>query len=558
MQEEAEGPAVRAHSALESADTQLQSCKQEERVEGPASSQYINLRSLSFVLILVALSFSVFCVAIDNIIIATAIPRITDDFKTINDIAWYGSGYLLPTCAFQLLSGKLYSRYSAKWIFLAALFIFEVGSLISAVAPSSTAFIVGRAIAGVGAAALFTGSLVIVATIVPPEKAPAFQSINAATFGVASAVAPVIGGAFTDYVTWRWCFYINLPIGAVSGALVLFVLKIKPPKHEPASFAKVLWSLDLLGLVFFLPSIVSFLLAMQWGGIEYSWSDWRVIVVLVFFAVLFVAFLVDQALMGANATIPARFAKQRTIAAVCWYNIFTFGSFNTAFYFMPLYFQGIKATTAEESGVRTIPLVVVQVIVIVITGIVSAKIGHYVPFFIASVVVASVGVGLLTTWQVDSGPGMWVGYQIIIGLGFGMGLQLFATAVGAALPDEDIPTGMALTTMAQFFGASIFLGVGNNVFSTKLIGYVDELKIPGINGHDISLAGATTLRDLVPPQYLPQVLEAYMEALRWTFRISLILITLAIFGAVGMEWKRVRGHEPDEKSITDRSGDVKS
>lgn len=110
----------------------------------------------------------------------------------LSQLIRYGSGYLLPTCAFQLLSGKLYSRYPAKWVFLGALFLFELGSLISAVAPSSAVFIVGRAVAGVGAAALFTGSLVIVATIVPPEKAPAFQSVNAATFGVASAVGPVV------------------------------------------------------------------------------------------------------------------------------------------------------------------------------------------------------------------------------------------------------------------------------------------------------------------------------------------------------------------------------
>ncbi|KAI5855061.1 major facilitator superfamily transporter [Durotheca rogersii] len=513
-----------------------------ERPTADAPSQYVDVKSLSFILVLVALSLSLFCVAIDNIIIATAIPAITDEFHAINHIGWYGSGYLLPTCAFQLLSGKLYSRYAAKWIFLGALFLFEVGSLISAVAPSSAVFIVGRAIAGVGAAALFTGSLVIVATIVPPEKAPAFQSVNAATFGVASAVAPLIGGAFTDNVTWRWCFYINLPIGGVSAPLVLFLLKTRTPAHTAASLGQVLWNLDLLGLVFFLPSIICFLLAMEWAGIQYDWSDWRIIVVMVFFGVLLVAFVADQFFMGEDATVPVRLAKQRTIAAVSWYNMFSFGAFNTAFYFIPLYFQGIKNTSAEDSGIRMIPLVVVQVVVIVITGILSAKSGHYVPFFVASCTVAAVGLGLLTTWGVDSSAGEWVGYQVLIGFGLGMGMQLFATAVSATLPDTDVPTGMALTTMAQFFGASIFLGVGNNVFATKFIGYVDALRIPGLDGHTLVSAGATTLRDAVPAEYLPQVLDAYMDALTWTFRISLILECLAIFGAVGMEWKRVRGH----------------
>ncbi|KAK7932028.1 MFS general substrate transporter [Apiospora marii] len=279
-------------------------------------SQYMDVKSLPFILILVALSLSLFCVGLDNIIIATAIPAITDEFHAINHIGWYGSGYLLPTCAFQLLSGKLYSRYPAKWVFLAALFLFELGSLISAVAPSSAVFIVGRAVAGVGAAALFTGSLVIVATIVPPEKAPAFQSVNAATFGVASAVGPVIGGAFTDSVTWRWCFYINLPIGAVSAPLALFLIKTNAPDHDTMSFRRLLWKFDLVGLGFFLPSIVCFLLAMEWGGIAYAWSDYRVVIALVFFCVLLVAFVADQVFMGEDATVPSRVASQRTIAAV--------------------------------------------------------------------------------------------------------------------------------------------------------------------------------------------------------------------------------------------------
>lgn len=135
--------------------------------------------------------------------------------------------------------------------------------------------------------------------------------------------------------------------------------------------------------------------------------------------------------MGEDATVPSRVASQRTIAAVCWFNFFSFGAFNTAFYFMPLYFQGVQSASAEDSGIRMITLVVIQVVVIVITGILAAKTGHYVPFFITSCVVASVGLGLLTTWQVDSSAGKWIGYQVIIGFGLGMGMQLFATVVGA-------------------------------------------------------------------------------------------------------------------------------
>ena len=167
---------------------------------------------LKLAIITIALCFVVLCVALDNTIIATAIPRITDDFHALGDVGWYGSAYLLTTCAFQLLFGKFYSFFSIKWTFLTALGVFELGSLVCGVAPNSVALIVGRAIAGVGAAGLFSGALIIVAYTVPLQKRPTYTGFISGMYGVASVVGPLMGGAFTDHVTWRWCFYINLPV----------------------------------------------------------------------------------------------------------------------------------------------------------------------------------------------------------------------------------------------------------------------------------------------------------------------------------------------------------
>jgi len=154
---------------------------------------------------------AVLCVALDNTIIATAIPRITDQFKALNDVGWYGSAYLLTTCAFQLPFGKLYSHFSVKWVFLTALAIFELGSLICGAAPNSIALIVGRAVAGLGAGGIFSGAQIICAYTVPLEQRSIYTSLITATYGIASVIGPLLGGAFTDHVTWRLCFYINLP-----------------------------------------------------------------------------------------------------------------------------------------------------------------------------------------------------------------------------------------------------------------------------------------------------------------------------------------------------------
>ena len=182
----------------------------EQDVDEEADNEDDYPKSMKLVLITIALCLSVFCMALDNTIISTAIPRITDDFHSINDVGWYGSAYLLTTCAFQLFYGKLYTFFSLKWVYLIALLIFEGGSALCGGAPNSTAFIVGRALAGLGAAGIFSGAILIVANTVPLRKRPTYTGLIGGMYGIASVAGPLLGGVFTDKVTWRLCFYSKL------------------------------------------------------------------------------------------------------------------------------------------------------------------------------------------------------------------------------------------------------------------------------------------------------------------------------------------------------------
>ena len=244
-------------------------------------------------IIVASLCLSVFLMALDNTIIATAIPKITDYFQALDDVGWYGSGnyndiytsspnlslmvelaYLLTTCAFQLFFGKLYTFFSIKWVYLGAIFIFEIGSVICGAAPTSVALIIGRAIAGIGSAGIFSGAIIIIAYAVPLVKRPIFTGIIGGMYGLASVAGPLMGGAFTDKISWRWCFYINLPIGAVTILGIAIFFKSPARKNEDSiGFWERSKQFDPIGTVLFIPCIICLLLALQWGGSKYPWSN---------------------------------------------------------------------------------------------------------------------------------------------------------------------------------------------------------------------------------------------------------------------------------------------
>ncbi|KAK3370352.1 putative MFS multidrug transporter [Podospora didyma] len=507
--------------------------------------------------LLIASTFiTMFLVSLDRLIVSTAIPQISNDFHSVTDIGWYGSSYLLTSCAFQLLFGKIYTFFAVKPVFLISIFLFELGSAVCGAAPNSVAFIIGRSIAGLGSAGIIAGVIVVIVYAVPLHKRPLYQGMFGAVFGVSSVIGPLLGGVFTSKVTWRWCFFINLPFGAVASVFIAFLLQVPERDTTKVPLKEKILQLDLYGTTALLPGVVCLLLALQWGGLEYQWSDGRIIALLTLAAVLLTAFVLIQIFKPDTATIPPRIFLQRSILAGVWATI-TIGAQMMIFvYFLPIWFQAVKGVNAVDSGIRLIPICLSMVIASMICGALTMRIGYYTPFMIFGCCFIAIGAGLLSDLQVDTPDPRWIGYQIVAGWGIGNTFQAPNLAAQTVLPLRDVPVGTSLLNFSQLLGGAIFISVGQNVLNNQLLERLGPL--PGFHPQMLLESGATELIARLPEAIRSEALFQYNEALRKVFQVGVIMACLTILGAVAMEWRSVKKNVKKESAAAAEEGKAQS
>ncbi|KAL6705698.1 hypothetical protein ACN47E_006487 [Coniothyrium glycines] len=533
---------------------------QAEKEDKASPSPTASPPQFQFLLIFTALCLAVLCQALDNTIIATAIPSITDDFNSLSDVGWYGSGYLLTTCAFQLSYGKLYNLYPIKWVFLIALGLFELGSLICGAAPSSVALIMGRVIAGIGSGGIFSGATLIVAEFKPLQERPIYNGVLGAMYAIASVAGPLLGGAFTEYVTWRLCFYINLPLGVITAAVIFFLVpkSYDTERHDrqDLSFKHKLEEMDLYGLGALVPAIISILLAVQWGGAKYPWNNARIIALFVLGGVLLVVFVYIEIRRGDRAIVPPSAIRRRAVWASSIFCFHLFGSFLALCYYLPIWFQAIRGDNATQSGIHNLPSILGTTIFSIVGGGLVFGIGYYTWACILASVLAAVGGGLLTTLQVDTSAPKWIGYQILYGAGCGFGLNQPLIAVQTVLPPRQIAEGTAVIIFMQTFGGTIFIAVAQNVFNNKLVSNVLGEGVP-IEPAALLSIGATQLQSLVQPEYFERLRLAYNTSITQTFYVAVAAAGLSIIGSALIPWDSVKKPRAQDTVEVDDLGSEK-
>jgi Fungal trichothecene efflux pump (TRI12) len=351
----------------------------------------------------------------------------------------------------------------------------------------------------------------------------------------------VIGGAFTDSATWRWCFYINLPIGAVTFVTLLMFFHPGNQKGPAETFVSKILKLDIVGNFLIVTTVTMLLLALEWGGVSHAWNSPTIIGLLVGTSIEFLIFIAWQKYRGLAALIPLSIVSQRTVASSFAAGFFLSGATLVHAYYIPYWFQAIKGDSAIGSGVNLIPYLASNFFFVLLTGVVAMKTGYVNPPALLGPIPATIGSGLLTTLSRDISTAKWAGYQVLAAAGIGMSIQQGIVAVQAVLPEATVPIGTALVVFAQSLSGAIFISAGNNLLRSDLTNGLMAARLPGVDVAAVLAAGTTELRRLVPVEQLIPVLEIYNSALMKVMILAVPLAGLGLVSAVPMEWVSLRG-----------------
>jgi len=437
----------------------------------PEEHEFSKEEHRKILVILFALMLGMFLAALDQTIVSTALPTIAGDLHGLNHLSWVVTAYLITSTISLPLWGKFGDLYGRKNFFQIAIIIFLIGSMLSGLSQNMIELIACRAIQGAGAGGLMVGSQAIIGDVIPPRQRGRYMGYFGAVFGLSSVLGPLLGGWFTQHVSWRWIFYVNVPIGIFAMIAIAIVL------HVPMN--RLHHKVDWWGTTLLSAGVVGLILLTTWGGQQYAWGSSTIVGLGALSTILLVAFCFVEARV-AEPIIPLDLFRNRTFSAASAVGfVIGFTMFGSIVY-LPLYLQIVHGASPTLSGLELLPMVGGMLITFVLSGQLVSRTGRYKIFPIIGSAVLALGLVFLTRLGSHTSFGFAAIDMFVVGLGLGLVMQILVVAVQNAVPHSQLGTATATATFFRTIGGAFGVAVLGAVFNTRLLSILRATGSPAL------------------------------------------------------------------------------
>ncbi|KAJ1917230.1 hypothetical protein H4219_003314 [Mycoemilia scoparia] len=518
---------------------------------GPATSDldYVvhKVGKKQFIAILVTLMLALLLSALDQTIVATAIPKISNEFNSLSNASWIATAYMLTSTALQPLYGKLSDIFGRLATLLFSLIIFLIGSILCATAKSMTWLIAARAVTGVGGAGALALAIIVLSEITSIRNRPKAFALISIVWGIACIAGPLLGGVFTDKVSWRWCFYINLPVGGVTVITAILFMRLPTPK---GSLIEKIKRVDFLGVFLLVGALVMVLLGLSWGGKEYSWSSVRVLCLLIIGVALLGVFVVIELKIPKEPIIAPSLFKYHNASLALIISLLFGWPMLTLVYYLPLYFSIVHNASAIMSGVKMLPLLVTACVGSVITGVTVTRLGFTRVHMCIGAILGCIGSGCLFLLDENSGNGKQIGLLFIPGITIGIIMPTNSVIGQAAVPTKLMPVVTALIMFMRSMGGVIGLSLSNTILTNTLKNNLGPViaKFPQyakIAKKAINDSNAIWTSGL-PKNVQNEIVKAYADSLAIVFVVLVPLYGLVLIGSCLLKATDLKGDKRNE------------